>query len=193
MQEQSPPQMDPEPEMGAAAAYDASPPLLRNPPPIPAETAQPSTLEMILQAQGGFRNEMEANTRRQDEIKNNMEKKMDGMTQTMREEMQCMGAGLQDGLDKVKKGQEQLKGEIENTRTVEQFKIGQGELLRATCWGRLVEVTEEVTVTQWEELDGVTEYTETRDLGKIGERLHGVEEEGDAHTHTHTSSEGQWG
>ena len=66
----------------------------------------------------------------------------------LREEMQCMSAGLQEG-------QEQLKGEIENnTRTVEQFKIGQGELLRATCWGRLVEVTEEVTVTQWEELNG---------------------------------------
>ena len=97
-----------------------------------------------------------------------------------------MGAGLQAGLDKVKEGQEQLKGEMErNMMAVEQFKIGQGELLRATCWGRLVEVTEEVTVTQWEELNGVTEYTETREMTKIGERLHGVEEEEDAHTHTH--------
>ena len=33
--------------------------------------------------------------------------------------------------------------------------------------------------------------TETREA--IEERLHGVEEEGDAHTHTHTVSEGQWG
>ena len=46
-----PPQMDPEPEMGAAAAeaagYDTSPPLPhQNPPPIPAETARPSTLDM---------------------------------------------------------------------------------------------------------------------------------------------------
>ena len=29
----------------------------------------------------------------------------------------------------------------------------------------------------------VTEYTETREITEIGERLHGVEEEGDAHTH----------
>ena len=103
----------------------------------------------------------------------------------LREEMQCMGAGLQNGLDKVKEGQEQLKGEIgKNMTAVKEFKIGQGELLRVTCWWRLVEVTEEVTVTQWEELNGVTEYTETREMGKIGERLHGVEEEEDAHTHT---------
>ena len=135
---------------------------------------------------------MEANTRRQDEIKNNMEKKMDGMTQTMREEMQCMGAGLEKGLDKVKEGQEQLKGEIgKNTTAMKEFKIGQGELLWATCWGRLAKVTEEVTVTQWEKLNGVTEtctreirhvevteYTETREIE--GE-LDGVS---DAHTHT---------
>ena len=88
---------------------------------------------------------------------------MDGMAQTMREEMQCMGAGLQGGL--------------------EEFKKWQGELLRATCWAsserRLVEVTEEVTVTQWQELNGVTEtctreitsevteYTETGEMTKI--------------------------
>ena len=44
VQEQFPPQTDPEPKMGAAAAaaYDTSPSLLRNPPPIPAETAHPS-------------------------------------------------------------------------------------------------------------------------------------------------------
>ena len=66
-------------------------------------------------------NKMDGNTR-----------KMEGMAQTMREEMQCMGAGL-------KEGQEQLKGEMEkNTMAVEQFKKGQGELLWATCWGRLV-------------------------------------------------------
>ena len=42
------PQTDPEPEIGAAAAvaYDTSPSLLRNPPPIPAETAQPSVPNM---------------------------------------------------------------------------------------------------------------------------------------------------
>ena len=46
-----PPQMDPEPEMGAAAAeaavHDTSPPLLhQNPPPIPAETANPGAFDM---------------------------------------------------------------------------------------------------------------------------------------------------
>ena len=107
-----------------------------------------------------------------------MNAKMDGMAQTMREEMQCMGAGLQNGL--------------------EEFKKGQGELLRATCWAsrerRLVEVTEKVTETVTQTLKGeettstretrrqVTELTETRE---VGERLHGVEQERDAHTHTH--------
>ena len=119
-------------------------------------------------------------------MENRMKKKMDGMsknmdahTQTIREEMQCMGAGLQDGLDKVKGGQDQLKGEMKrNTRTAEEFKIGQGELLRATCWAsrerRRVEVTEKVTETVTQTLKGdettstretrrqVTEYTETR-------------------------------
>ena len=56
-QEQSPPQMDLEPEMGAAAACDTSPPLLhQNPSPIPAESAQPSTFDMgrLLARIGGF-------------------------------------------------------------------------------------------------------------------------------------------
>ena len=43
-EQELPPQMDLEPEMGAAAAvaakYDTSPSLLRNPPPIPAETVR---------------------------------------------------------------------------------------------------------------------------------------------------------
>ena len=32
----------------------------------------------------------------------------------------------------------------------------------------------------------VTEYTETREMTRVEERLHGVEEKEDAHTHTHT-------
>ena len=101
-----------------------------------------------------------------------------------------MGAGLQNKLDKIKEGPEQ-------------YKIGQGELLRATCWAsrerRLVEVTEKVTETVTQTLKGeettstretrrqVTGYTEMREMTRIAERLHGVEEEeeGDAHTHTH--------
>ena len=76
VEEQELPQMDPEPEMGAAAAaaYDTSPPLLRNPPPIPAETAQPSALDMILQALSGMENRI---------------------MQAFRSEMRQMGHGLQ--------------------------------------------------------------------------------------------------
>ena len=50
MQDESPPQMDPEPEMGAAAAgaavYDTSPPPLYQNPPIPAETVHPGAFDM---------------------------------------------------------------------------------------------------------------------------------------------------
>ena len=49
VEEQELPQMDLEPEMGAAAAavHDTSPFLLhQNPPPIPAETAHPSAPDM---------------------------------------------------------------------------------------------------------------------------------------------------
>ena len=106
-----------------------TPPLLRNPPPIPAETAQPSTLDMILQALGGLRNEM-------DGMNANMNNKMDGMAQTVREEMENMGAGLQDGLEKLK--------------------IGNGELRRATEIRETCRVTEKVTetVTQRKKLNG---------------------------------------
>ena len=138
-----PPQMDPEPEMCAAAAeaavYDTSPPLLhQNPPLIPAETVHPSVPDMA-QLCAMLAGVTAAMHQMQGEIKNSMEKKMDGMAQTVREEMQCMGAGLQNGLEEVKGGLEQLKK-------------GNGELRRATRWAteerRLVEVTEEVTVTE---------------------------------------------
>ena len=135
------------------------PPHLRQiPSPTPSETAtdnggsvqlSPSVLvqmmEMITQAMRGETQQMNAN----------LNEKMDGMAQTMREEMQCRGAGLQEG-------QEQLKGEMEkNTTAVKQFKIGQGELLRATCWERL---------------HGVEERLHSKD---------GVKKEAHAHTHTY--------
>ena len=72
-EQEPPPQMDPKPEMGAAAAeaaaYDTSPPPLRQNPPIRLEQ---SVVDVILQAINGMNN------------------KMDGMAQTMREEMQCI-------------------------------------------------------------------------------------------------------
>ena len=148
--------MDLEPEMGAAAAeaavYDTPPLHLRQiPSPTPSETAtdnggsvqlSPTALaqmvEMFGQVMSGeMDSKMKANLKENaKEIKESMNARMEAntsrMEQTMREEMQCMGAGLQGGLEQVKKGN--------------------GELLRATCWAteerRLVEVTEEVTVTE---------------------------------------------
>ena len=104
-QEQSLPQMDPEPEMGTAAAYDTSPPLLHQNPPILAESAQPNTIDIgrLLATLAGMEDNM---NERMQQMNNKMDgntREMEGMTQTMREEMQCMGAGLQEG-------QEQLKG-----------------------------------------------------------------------------------
>ena len=76
---------------------------------------------------------------------------------------------------------------------------GEDRVIRETCWTRH-EVTERrklngVTETCTRHIetkeamgDEVTELTETRE---IGERLHGTDEEEDAHTHTHTGSEGR--
>ena len=60
MQEQSLPQTNPEPEMGAAAAvaYETSPLPLRQNPPIRLEQ---SAVDMILQAINGMKNKMDAN------------------------------------------------------------------------------------------------------------------------------------
>ena len=75
-----PPQMDPEPGMGAAAAeaavYDTSPsPLYQNPPTL-AESAQPVTIDMtqLVAILAGIKNEI-------NEKANRMEEKMDGNTQ----------------------------------------------------------------------------------------------------------------
>jgi len=89
VEEQELPQMDPEPEMGAAAAaaYDTSPPPLRQNPPIPAEAARPSALDIILQA-------IEANTRKMDTNTNKLREEM----KAMRGEMRQMGHGLQAGI-----------------------------------------------------------------------------------------------
>jgi len=89
------PQPNPEPEMGAAVAavYDTFPPLLRNPPPTLAELAQPGELDMILQAISGMKSEM------------------NGMTQTLREEMQQMGRGLQAGIKAIVCSETRTAGE----------------------------------------------------------------------------------
>ena len=62
-----PPHSNPEPEMGAAAAaaYNTSPSLLRNPPPIPANTAHPSAPDMaqLFAMMAELNNTMVANIR----------------------------------------------------------------------------------------------------------------------------------
>ena len=139
-EQQIPPQMDLEPEMGTAAVeaavYDTPPPHLRQiPSPTPSETAtenggaglfSPSVItqmvEMITQAMRGEMQQMESkmngNARQLENKMEGMEEKMEGNTKKMeantngmreemkemRGEMQCMGAGLLDGLDKLKIG-----------------------------------------------------------------------------------------
>jgi len=220
VEKQELPQTDPEPETGAAAAYDTSPPLLRNPPPIPAETAQPSTLDMILQALNGMRNEMKANTRKmegmenkQDEIKNNME----ANTQTMRGEMQHMGLNLRAGQKAIKAvardetrnmgrclqagkmatpraGTSELGGSATAGRPA--VAAGEDRVIRESCWARHVMVTE--TVSQREKVNGVTETcTARREVTELtGTReIEKIEEplpggEGVKDAHTHTGSGG---
>ena len=128
MQEQFFPWMDPEPEMGTAAAAvcDTLPPHLRQiPSTTPSETAtdnggaglsSPSAIarmmEMITQAmRGDAGNDARNGKKKMDGMSKNMDantRKMEAMAQTMREEMQCMGAGLQKGLEGVKEGQRQF-------------------------------------------------------------------------------------
>ena len=66
------------------------------------------------------------------------------------------------------------------------------KIIRGTCWASTVRVTEEVTVTVREKLNGVTEtcetshveMTEITETREIEERLHGKDGVKDAHTHT---------
>ena len=96
MEEQElPPQMDPKPEMGAAAAeaavYDTSPsPPHKNPPPIPAETVRLSAADTAQLF--AIINEMKNEIR---ERANRMEEKMDGNTKKM-ERMENKIDGMND-------------------------------------------------------------------------------------------------
>ena len=79
-----PPQMDPEPEMGAAAAeaavYDTSPPPLYQNPPTLAESARPVTVDMaqLVAILAGMENKMDGNARQ-------MKKEMKKMRGEMRQ------------------------------------------------------------------------------------------------------------
>ena len=86
VQEQFPSQPNPEPEMGAAAAavYDTSPSLRRNP-PIPAETAHPSALDMAQLF--AMLAEIKKNAR-------DFMERMDAHTKAFRSNMQSLQAGI---------------------------------------------------------------------------------------------------
>ena len=211
VEEQELPQTDPEPEMGAAAAYDTSPPPLRQNPLIRLEQI---AVDMILQAINGMKNEMEANTRKMEGMENKMDtntKEMKGEMKEMRGEMQNMGLNLRAGqkaIMAVARDETRNMGRCLQAGKMAPPRAGTSELegsapagedrvIRETCWARRVEVTE--TVTRREKLNGVTEtctsetrhqvteLTETRERGTIEERLHSKDGVvGDTHTHTHT-------
>ena len=94
-----PPQMDPEPGMGAAAAeaavYDTSPPPLYQNPPILAESAQPGTFDMaqLVAILTGMENRMENNINNK---MDGMNKKMEANTNEMKEEISKQHTGIQE-------------------------------------------------------------------------------------------------
>ena len=93
MQEQFFPQMDPKPEMGVAAAavYDTSPSLLRNPPPIPAETAHQSAPDMtqLFAMLAGMNAKMDTNAKEiKEELKEEIKNEMKANAQQMENKME---------------------------------------------------------------------------------------------------------
>ena len=109
MQDESPPQMDPEPEMGAAAVeaavYDTSPPPLYQNPPIPAETVRPGAFDMaqFVAMLKETENNIIANINANIEV--NMKKMIKNNTQAFRNdaralrgEMRQVGQCLQAGI-----------------------------------------------------------------------------------------------
>ena len=187
VEKQELPQTNPKPKM--ATVCDTSPSLLRNPPPIPAQTARPGTLDRAQLV--AILARMEANTKgMENRIMQRMDANMQAFGSNMRAlrgEMRQVGQCLQAGKRTLPRAAtDELKGCAP---------AGEDRVSRETCWAR--RVTETVTVTQREKVSGVTEtctsetgrevteWTETRVMGTVEERLHGVEVT-DAHTRTHT-------
>ena len=139
-EQELPPQMDPKTKM--AAVCDTSPSLLRNPPPIPAESAQLSAPDMaqIYAMLAAMNEKIKANTR---EIKNSTNK-MDENMRTMWGETQGVGQCLQaDKMVTPRAATNELRGSAP---------AGEDRAIRETCWARRVEET--VTVTQGGKLNG---------------------------------------
>ena len=219
VQEQFPPQTDPEPEMGAATAavYDTSPPPLHQNPPILTESAQLSTPDMarlfavLAQMEANtsiMENRMEANTSRMENgmeanLKENakqMKEETNGMKDEMKEmrgEMRQVGRCLQAGkMATPRAATDELGGSATAVRPA--VAVGEDRVIREMCWARSVKVME--TVTQGGKLIGVTEtctsetrreVTELTKMREIEGRPHGGDGVGDAHTHA--GSGGQWG
>jgi len=147
-----------------------------------------------------------------------MNDKMDENMQTLRGEMQSMGLNLQAGQKAIVaiarretrttehkmaaprgRDTEPAKGSVDCVGP--RMETGEVTIIRKTCWARLVKVTEKVTVTEREKLNGVTEtctrHVETRETQELKEITETQEIEGeldetkDEHTHTHGVSEGQ--
>ena len=101
VEEQELPQMDLEPEMGAAAAavHDTSPPPLHQNPPILAESAQLSAADIgqLFAMLAGMRGETQ---QMKEEINNKMDTNTDKM-EKMRGEMRQMGQCLQAGMKAI--------------------------------------------------------------------------------------------
>ena len=192
-QDESLPQMDPEPEM--AAVYDTSPPLPhQNPPPIPAEAAQLSAPDMaqIYAMLAAMSVNMDANTQA-----------LINDARARRGETQNMGQCLQAGMKAITCSEKRTaSGKMAAPRaSTSELKgsapAGEDRVIRETC-----RVTEIVTGTEEKKLNGVTEtctagrqVTELTETREVEERLHGVKGDEDTHTrtHTHRGSEGQWG
>ena len=148
VQEQFPLQPNPEPEMGTAAAAvdDTSPSLLRNPPPIPAETAHPSALDMAQLF--AMLAEIKKNVR-------DFMERMDAHTKAFRSNMQSLQAGIRafacderrtagGKMATPRAGANELSGSATAVRPA--MEAGEDRSIRETCWARVV--TEEVTVTE---------------------------------------------
>ena len=135
---------------------------------------------MVLLAQmNAIKTNTEGMEKRMEGMENKMEVNIDGVREEMREmrgEMWQVGQCLQAGkMATPRAGSSELKGSAP---------AGEDRVIRETCWTRY-------EVTRREKLNGATEtctagreVTELTVTREMEERLHGVEGEEDAHTHT---------